>query len=228
MPTFTIEALVDRARVYIADDHDDQGGFLSTAAWVALANAQYAEEYRDMVRLGIISPAPTDTAFTSYTTSVNSVLATIGVAEDLGSGQMRVIDPFQSAYGRKMWGYTEGGTPIAWTAHATGDTVTYTLEPRTTGSYVVRTIAVPSAFSTLASTVDLPFGSDEHFVLGLARRAKLKDGSASAHLERLYAESTAQRNMYHHGRINSDAPRVRKVVPTTRQWTTDPRMWRYH
>lgn len=226
MAFYTLRQLVDRARVYIADDHDDTPGFISDDAWLAIASAVYADEYRDMVRLGIISPAPTDTTFTSYTTTVDGVLATVGVAEDLGNGNIRLLTPYQSENGRAFWGHSDG-TPVTWTAHGVGDEITYTLEPRVTGNYIVRTIAIPDVLAGMTNEVELPYGCDEHFVLALARKAKLKDGSASALLEKLYLEAEARRNMSHFGRLNTDSPRVRRTQPQFR-WSTDPRAWRYH
>jgi hypothetical protein len=230
MPAFTVEALVNRARVYISDDHNDSEGFISETAWLAIFNAQYADEYRDWVRTALISPAHTDTAFTAYTTSVEDILAIVGVAEDLGSGRMRVIKPSQSAIGRApFWGYTEGA-PEHWFATGTADELTVTLEPRITGSYVVRTIALPTIPTAFDDELDIPYGVDEHFVLGMARRAKLKDGSASTHLERMFAESEARRNFQAFSRSMNDSPRVRKVTPSAPQgssFPTDPRLWRY-
>lgn len=229
MPSFPWEDLINRARVYVDDDHDDDGGWIDPADWLNIGFAEYQSQYRNWVRMGLISPAPSEATFTTYTTTVNGVLATIGVAEDLGDGRLRVITPAQSAHGRSpFWGYTDG-TPSWWYAHGTADNLVYTLEPRTTGNYLVRYIATPTAPTLVTDTVDLPFGGDERLVLGMARRAKLKDGSASALLNGLIAEADAQLNMQAFGRANGDSPRVRKVPRTAPQvsFPRDPRDWWY-
>jgi hypothetical protein len=229
MAEFTVEQIVNRARVYISDDHDDNGGFIAPERWVDIFNAEYTSQYAEWVRSALISPAPEDETFSTHTTTVEGVLALIGVAEDLGGGSVRVLKPAQSTWGRSpFWGYSSGNAEY-WTAHGTDD-LTLTLEPRVDASYFARYIPIPELPAELADEVDVPFGQDERLVLGVARRAKLKDGSASALLERLKLEADRDFAFRAHGRANGDAPRVRRVretAPRVTGWETDPRMWRY-
>lgn len=233
----TLQELVDRARVYLDDDHTDDEGWLSPESWVALCNVEYAQLYRRWVRQGLIAPAWTDAAFTGHTATIPSdlsgggVLATIGVAENLGSGRYRLLTPAQSHYGRSpTLGYTTGASSH-WYATGTGDTITYTLEPRDTGSYFVRYIPTVVPADSLADTVTVPFGADERLVLGLARRAKLKEGSASALLERLIMDADAELNFAAFGRVNTDSPRVRtsryRDYSTAAYFPQDPASYRY-
>jgi hypothetical protein len=43
--------------------------------------------------MGLIAPAWTDSSFTGHTTAITGVLAVLGVAQDLGSNQLRVLTP---------------------------------------------------------------------------------------------------------------------------------------
>lgn len=230
MAEFTVDSIVNRARTYIADDHDDNEGFIAPERWVDIFNAEYSTLYPDWVRAGLISPAPEDDTFTSHAHTVQGVLAVVGVAEDLGSGNVRVLRPAQSIHGRApFWGY-RSGAPEYWLAHGTADDLAFTLEPRQDGNYFVRYIPVPTAADALADTFDVPYGCDERLVLGVARRAKLKDGAASALLERLMLEADAQLKFRAFGRANGDAPRIRRTrepAPPATHFPTDPRLWRY-
>jgi hypothetical protein len=228
----TLQELVDRARVYLDDDHEDDNGWLSEESWIRLANVEYAQLYRRWCRQGLISPAWTDAAFTGYTTTVSGVLATIGVAEDLGSGEYRLLTPAQSVFGRSpTYGYTTGKS-AHWFATGTADQLVYTLEPRDSGSYFVRYLPTVTPADALEDSLSIPFGADERMVLGLARRAKLKEGAASALLERLIMEADAELNFAAFGRANDDSPRVRRTNRSHEAYQagyfpTNPAAYRY-
>ncbi len=227
---FTWRQIIDRARTYVDDDHDDGDGWLSEERWLDLANVEYQQLYRRWVRMGLIAPAWVDSAFTGPTMTIPQVvsgdggeddpyvydapgvLAIIGVAEDLGDGRLRPIRPAQSTYGRNPWWSTSPAAAAShWRATGTGDSITITIEPPHTGSYLVRFIPTVEAATSADDTVEVPFGCDERLALGLARRAKLKDASASALLERLVGEADAETNFLAFGRDNSDGPRIRRV-----------------
>lgn len=212
---FAWSALIDRARTVVDDDHDDTDGWISEAKWLTLANVEYAQLYRRWVRMGLIAPAAVDVSFTGPTTVIgdgeSDVLAIVGVAESLGGGQYRPLESAQSQHGRNPWWSVAPASPAShWKATGAGDEITVTIEPPDTATYVVRYIPTV-AYATLASaTIEVPYGCDERLVLGLARRAKLKDASASALLERLIQEADAEANFLAFGRMNDDSPRVRR------------------
>lgn len=201
---FTWQALIDRARVYIDDDHSDTDGFLAPESWLALGNVEYANLRKKWIRSGLIAPAATNTSFTGPSTTLAGVLAVIGVAENLGSGY-RLVAPAQPEYGQDpYWQSASAPTPQAtsWMASGSADDLLVELDPAHTGSYVVRWLPTVAYANNPASTIDLPYGGDERLVLGMARRAKLKEGAASALLERLILEQDAELAFTAASRIN--------------------------
>ena len=231
MATFTWSDLINRARTYIDDDHDEEEGWLSPETWLALGNVEYAVLFPRLVRAGLIVPETVDQSFSGPTVAVAEVLAIVGVAENLGGGRYRLIEPLQSTYGRDPFRSAVATSPaIGWLATGAADDVTVSLQPESTGSYVVRYIAVPEAATALDDEVELPYGCDERLVLGMARRAKLKEMGASAILERLIMEKDADIAMQAHGRVDGDGPRARPRqirASETNRWPWNPTMYRY-
>jgi hypothetical protein len=246
--TFTWEDLISRARVYVDDDHDqpDVGGWIALEKWLTIANVEYAQLYRRWVRMGLVAPPWVDYTFTgpAGTPGVQGpdadgdeepddpdewlaagVLCIIGVAEDLGGGQLRVLSAPQSEAGRNPWWSVRPAAPATrWLATSVGDAVTITIEPPSTATYVVRYIPTVDYATSASATVELPYGCDERLVLGIARRAKLKESASSALLERLIQDADAEANFLAFGRNNSDGPRVRR---SPRGFETDPRHYRF-
>lgn len=315
----TPNELISRSRTYMGDDHDEaEGGFLSPLSWLALFNVEYQRAFRQWVRAGLVSPAPTDLRFvgpqaktfatgnmgtflwngtfkavaagtagngvlvtlestgtgtgqliesttdplypagtvtfryqigvTTYghlntalagstliklvTPSTDTVrlfaagpsvygttyggldylagvLALVGVVEDLG-GSYRLIPPTQSSLGRSRFNYPQNAKAIGWEATGTGDNLTVIVHPEsTTSTHIVRYIALPARATVATTTYECPDGADERVVLGMARRAGVKEGGASALVERLIKEADADLNFTAFGRNNGDSPRVR-------------------
>lgn len=235
---FTWDQLIDRARTYCDDDHKETPGWITNAKWLTLAQVEYAQLYRRWLRSSLIAPAPVDAPFTGFTTVVTGVLATLGVAQDKGGGVVRLLAPAQSAVGRSpFWGTSQVVTPAAyWRADGAANDLTFTLEPQDpSGNYFVRYIPVVPYVTDSTTTVDLPYGTDERLVLGIARRAKLKEGSASALLERLLSDADQELAFSAFARVNGDSPRVRRVNRNTLihssavqlGFPTAPGLWRW-
>jgi hypothetical protein len=202
---FTWQELIDRARVYIDDDHDDDDGLVSPESWLAFANVEYAQLYRRWLRMGLITPTITQSSFTSNSTSFPGVLAILGVAEDLGNGA-RLLESAQAALGKNP--YVRGssapnGVATSWAATGAGDTTVIELDPHVDNysSYFVRYVPTVAYATSAASTVELPYGADERLVLGIARRAHIKGLTASAQLERLIMEADAELNFQAFGKL---------------------------
>lgn len=210
---FTYQELIDRARTYLDDDHNDTEGWIKPERWLSLANVEYAQLYRKWVRMGLVSPAPTDQTFTgTHTVNLTNVLAVVGVAEDLGSGSYRLLTPAQSRGGQSPFmGFTSSSPGCYWEAHGSADALTITLEPRpTSGNYFVRYISTVPYATALSQSIDLPYGGDERLVLGIAMRAKLKESGRSVALEQLLQQAEQELNFAAFSKLN-DSPRVRKV-----------------
>lgn len=228
---FQWQELIDRARVYVGDDHNDTGGYIAPTKWLTFGNVELAQLRKRWIRMGLISEKPTDTSFAGNTTTINGVLCLIGVAQDLGAGRMRVLEPAQSRYGRApFWTRIDANPAQWWQATGPADNLLIELEPRdTTGTYVVRWLPTLAYATDATTTVDLPYGGDERLVLGIAKRANVKDSHNSLLLADLIKDADAELNFTAFGRANNDGPRVRTARSTPRftGFSTDPSLWRY-
>lgn len=234
MATFTWAELIDRAKTYADDDHNAQSGWIKDPKWLSIGYAEYLKLRKKWIRLGLISPVATDVTFTTATTNITNVAILIGVAEDLGGGHYRMIPSGQAEHGQAPFWSTHLGAShaAAFEAHGEADDLTISLKPGNdaAGTYVVRYITNPTRPTLVTQSVTVPDGCDERLVLGMVRRAHLKDSGASVLLEKLIREEDEQIGFDAFGRLNSEAPRARFTRRTNRFSTgfpTDPRLWRY-
>lgn len=228
MDTYIWQDLIDRARLYVDDDHDDQAGWIKPTQWLNLGIVEYRLLYKRWVRMDLFRPPWTETVFQGPSTNLTGVLAILGVAQYYAGNNIpyRVLDSMQQRYGRAPFSSAWQNTPAnAWEAVGTGDALTVTISPPDqVNQYAVRWVSTPAVPSALTDTVTLPMGCDERLVLGMARRASLKDGQRSALLQRMIDEQDADLNMQSFGA----GPRVTVKRPTgLLSWVFDPRMWRY-
>lgn len=237
MASFTWDELIARARVYVDDDHDGPSakGWIKEDKWLTFGNVEHGKLRKKWIRAGLVSPAHTDATFTTDTTTVNGVGVLIGVAEDLGNGAYRVIPSGQAEYGNapfwSSWSMRGLNSPMFYEAHGEGDNLTITLQPEgVTGNFVVRYIPTLTRATSVSQSVEVPDGCDERLVLGMARRAHLKDSGASALLERLIKEEDEQIGFEAFGRLNHDAPRARRTPRSysfSTSFPTNRALWRY-
>lgn len=230
---FSWQALIDRARLYVDDDHQDNDGWIDNDDWLVLAQVEYADLYRKWVRMGLVVPAATDTSFTGPTKSLSGVLAIVGVAENLGTYK-RLLTPATSSLGAYPYWQGETGSSTSWTATGAGDTVLVTLDPAdSSGNYVVRWVPTVAYATDATATIELPYGGDERLVLGMARRSHLKDASNSQLLNGLIAQSDAELAFAAWGKTGKDSPRVRRVPPSVKtrmqqlDYPANPSFWTY-
>ncbi len=234
---FTWQELIDRARTYLDDDHNEDRGFMTPARWMTIANVEYAQLYRRWIRSGLIAPMPQDRALVeaaapTVDVPLEGVLAIIGVAEVTGNDdgsdlQYRVLKQLQPDYGRMPFRSNIVDTALGWEAYGTGDTITVKIYPPDPNlTYVVRYIVRPDYETDPDEEIDLPYGTDERLVLGIARRAHLKDSTASSLLNGLIAEADAEMNFTAFQRGGGQ-----KIVPvhsTPRNvMSSDPITWRW-
>ena len=224
---FTWRELVDRARTYLDDDHTETQGWVLDAKWLEIAKVEFMQLYRRWIRNGIVRPQPITTAIPLGQFSVTlpqdsdidagrpGVLAIIAVAENLNSyfRMLRCTANNRGAYA--PWVAPEQlqtGKSTGWTASGVSDSITVECSPRDSGSpYFVRWLPLPKLPTSLDEQIELPFGCDERLVLGLARRVHLKDSGSSMLLEKLITEADAEITFAATGRLDQDAPRVRRI-----------------
>lgn len=224
---FTWRDIVGRARVYLDDDHKETQGWILDDKWLELAKVEYQQLYRRWLRLGLVRPEPIVTQIhagqyfiqlpqdSDISAGSPGVLAVIGVAENL-VGIFRHLRSSQNNHGAYApWIAPEQqntGKATMWTASGISDSIKVQITPRDLGSaYFVRWLPIPPMPTSLDEQVELPFGCDERLVLGLARRAHLKDSGSSALLERLIVEADAEISFSAQGRLDTQAPRVRRI-----------------
>lgn len=230
--TTTWQDLIDRARTYVDDDHQDEDSWITPERWLTFFNVEYGQLYRKWMQASLVQPAVTQAAMTGSSMTLSGVLALVGVAEDLG-GSVRVLTPAQPHWGENAgWKSTTEAQGIARTYTATGfgDSLTLELRPNDTNyaNYLVRYVPAPTYATSVSASVTLPFGGDERLVLGAARRAGIKDSTVSREVREQIADFDAQLNMQAWGQIPG-GPRVRRNLPTrlSRTFTTNPRDWFY-
>jgi hypothetical protein len=232
--SFIWNDLIDRARVYVGDDHDETQGWIDPAKWLLFGQIEYASHlYPKWVRMGLVRPKPTDTVFAG-TAALTSVLAIVGVAEVM-SGDVRLLEPAQVSSGADpFWQPSSppnNGRALRWAAHGISDSLTVELDPPDSAtSYTVRWIPAQAYATDATSSVDLPTGGDERLVLGMARRALVKDGVRSTQLEALIADADAELTFT--ARARAGGARVRRIRRRAfpmrgRTWPANPNEWYY-
>src|SRR5690242_11822302 len=155
---FVISDLIDRARVYVDDDHKETDGWIDPAKWLTFFNVEYAHQYRQWVRGGLVRPMPTDTTFTGGSVTVNGALAIVGVGEDMGS-YVRLLTNAQTYGGPDPFWF--GSTPPTskadrWAAHGGADNLLIEVAPKDTATtYTVRWIPTVAYYTDSSVTVDL-------------------------------------------------------------------------
>lgn len=209
---FAISELVRAARVYKDDDHDDEDAWLDDADWLRLFNVEYALLYPRWVRSNIVTPQYTDTPLTATTTALTGVMAIAGVAK-LEDGRYTPLPHLQASLGRTPWVGSNPGQATGWLAYGSGDNLTIELNPPpsdiASATYVVRYIPRTNYFTSLAQTVELPYGADERLVLGMADRAGIKDSTVSRKVMEKMADADAALAFL--GNSRGDGARVRRL-----------------
>lgn len=222
----TTQDVINRARIYVDDNHKVTDGWKQPADWLAIAGPEIIACYRKWVREGIVSLATVDSAFTgpNYTFTAG-VIAITDVVESLGFGSYRKVEPASSVYGREpFWDNTIGtqGNSQYWTAAFGTTGYVLKLHPPDTASYLVRNIPEPD-ISTLASILYLPTGLEDYVALRIARKALASEGASSQAIERLLMVAEAEWKMLSLGTTLGDAPRVR--ITRRPHWGSNSRMF---
>lgn len=233
----TTQDVINRARIYVDDNHKVTDGWKQPADWLSIAGPEIIACYRKWVREGVVALATVDSAFTGpgYTFPAG-VIAITDVVENLGSGSYRKVESASSVYGREpFWDSTTGtqGSSQYWTAAFGTTGYTLKLHPPDTAAYIVRNIPEPD-ISTLTSVLYLPTGLEDYVALRVARKALASEGSSSQSIERLITVAEAEWKMLSLGTVQGDGPRVRithkpKWGSNSRHftWQTNPYFWYY-
>ncbi len=216
----TVLDCIRLAKAYVDDEHSSVEGWIpDSPTWLYWLNVEYAKLYRAFVSQSLISADPVDHAFTadgstSYVVGdgvATNVLAICSVHEDLGNGNVRFLAPMQPSAGQFAGQEAYPGTPTRWSASGMHDFVNLKLRPvPAAGNYVVRYIPDADILG-LTDTIDLPGGMIDRVILGMANRALIKEGSASAALYGQLKQADEDLAFMANSRILGAAPGARKA-----------------
>jgi hypothetical protein len=225
MPAFTVQSLIDRAAA-ISDMHD---GFVTTAQWLAWYNTERRAFAISMNRGGtlqdlVFNAVPVGQA-TQYTLTGEN-LAVVAVFELVdNSGRIRHLKIVPSV---DFMFYGPGGSTHFAKAEVVGfedansGGVTATnfrfFPPDNSGTYYVVTLKSPAVATALTDTDTFPMGLEERIVLGMARRALIKEESDTSAVDKLIREVDDMIEEYTWGRSFAQANSVRNVDSVQRGW----------
>lgn len=214
MASFTWDELITRARVYVDDDHSAEDNWIAPERWLDIGFTEWRTLYKRMIRNSLVTPDIQTAYLQGGITSINSVLAVVGVGQDMGN-TVRVFPNAQAIFGRGA--YWRGSTAptghsMSWAARGTSDTVKIELDPlpddltydalaTPQGNYLCRYIQTLTKPTATTDTVDLPDLADERLILGMARRAHLKDSANSVLLNDLIKEADAEMKFEADGKV---------------------------
>lgn len=228
MPAFLAQTLIDRAAA-AADMQDD---FVNEATWLSWLTVELQALTISAARAGWVLNGPQQQLIPvsslvgdTYTlTSPSGFLAVLGVWEVDASGLTRRVqfDNFVDVFRQLSTGPITGPA-LRFTASARvevgQDDLDIKLYPRpTAGQYAVIYMAMPAAVTTVSSNVLIQAGMDERIVLGMARRALLKEESDVVDISKLIGEEDAKVEELVSSRVFSAAPKVRNVDDSERGW----------
>lgn len=246
---FTYQQIVDRAKVWIDDDHDDVKGWIKDDKWLTIVFAEYRRLYRELIRRGVLAVPWTAEQFTitspASTTVPGSyqlagdVVAILGVAEVVSGGAYyRPLVAAQSAFGGAgLWqGTQQSGKPVYWyagldtSANIPDEPFIWFDKPDVGALYEVRYIPAVTAPVSLASNLQLWMDLDELLVCRVAAAAHTKDNTSSAALEKRLTREEQELAFKAFG-ATGESPRVRRVRPKERHtispFPVSPRDWVY-
>lgn len=233
MPTTTVSALIDRAKA-AADMRDN---FVTPTQWVAWASQERLALDLFLARSGWSLPLSSfnitvaGTEAGSYTVNpTGGVMSIVCVYQYDASNRVRMLeyqDPV--SFLRKVPGYT--GTPSGharyFRATYSGDNLTLNLypEPSTGETYTVVYLAHPKKLVVSApgtweeASIAYPLGWEERIVLGMARRALMKEESETRAVDQEIALWEQRIEEACWSRVLSTAPSVRNIDQNHYGWT---------
>lgn len=231
MPSFTAQQLIDRAAA-IADMHDS---FVPAATWLDWATVELASLFMAAARSGwVVGPiTPTTISPTDTYTMAAEFFALLGVWERDSGGRLRRlrVGTYVETLHQTAGGPIQGAaTEVSLVDNGDG-TVTFSFYPRPTqNSYLIVTINPPTRMTAVTDTVTLPAGLEERVVLGMARRALVKEESDTRAVDRLIQDEDRRVEEFAASRMFANAPRVRNTDYVDRGWSLNlvlppPTMW---
>lgn len=221
MPTFTVQKLIERAAA-LADVHDN---FVSAQTWLDWFNAEHKALALFKARanwldgtLELVSiTAPTNTFFT-----VSAPAAILGVWEVATSGRVRRLKRIDRIQAINMSGLSGPANHWYYTRDEDTDDLVVSLAPvPTSGTYVVYHLPATSDITSSSTTRSFSMGEDERIVLGMARRALIKEESDTREIDVEIRRWDQNVEELAWAKSIAEVPHVRNVDSEVRGWASD-------
>lgn len=248
---YTIQNLIDRARIYVDDNQKVTKGWKQPEDWLTIAKPEIINCYRKWIREGLIALEWVDTQFTGpiFQFPDKLPMVILGVAQLTSNGWRRLLPgqilfgraPFEDAPGNIVgpathWGASLGFVPVESDIPDVGLPGIYQVRlhpPDTAANYYVRYI--PEPIMTLTSIVYVPEGFEDYICLLIARKALASEGASSQAIERLIMKAESDMKLASLSNPEGDAPKVRITRSYRRKaldasinpYRTNPYNWYY-
>ena len=220
MPAFTVQQIIDRAAAIA----DMDGNFVTPAQWLAWFNPEQRALELFTARSGWVHDlATTVDADANYTITLTGVpLAVLGVYEVRDNRYRPLKFQNQVDFSRQPYS-TPADTGDAHyysiVTNSGSDSVQVQLYPKpTSGTYRCLYLTGRAVATAITDSYYWPLSWEERIVLGLARKALIKEESDSRPIEKLMAEQDAVIEEFCWNRVLAESPRVRNVDRTDRGW----------
>ena len=230
MPAFSAGDLIDRA-ASAADMHDL---FISPKEWYAWLNVERQALCISAARSGwvlngiqffTVNPS-TDLVAGAYTVP-SEFLAVIGVWEVDGAGRARRIEISNFPDSFHQTGVTiTGAADKVWVEDAFGEATNSTLfhfwPVPTANTYRIAVVKVPiEQQDGVIALMNYPMGVEERIVLGMARRALMKEESDTTDIDLAISREDQRVEEMSWSRAFAESPTVRNVDQVSRGWNKE-------
>lgn len=227
MPAFTVQTLIDRAAV-IADMHDD---FVKPEQWLSWFNT---ERRALSVFMATHGGSTRNMQFLTKTgvdleplasLGAGDFIAVVGVWEKQSTGQLRPLRlvEFVDNYNQDTGGNITGPAQTVSIEESINDgtevAVSLRFFPRDqTGTYFIVLLAGPPDVISVGGTASFPMGLEERVVVGMARRALVKEESDTTEVLKMIKEQDQLVEEYCWNRSVAQGKSVRNVDRLQRGW----------
>lgn len=226
MPSMTVQSIIDRAAA-IADMHDS---FVSPAQWLAWYNVEAKALELFTARAGYVQSLATTVDAVNGQIDVPSItglpLAVLGVYEVV-NGRYRPLklEP-QADFTRQSYSSPVDTGPAQTYTILNGissggntDDLHIQLYPKpASGTYRCLYLNGKLNASTVATNVHWVLGWEERIVLGMAKKALIREESDPSKIESLMAEADQRIEEFCWSRQMAESPTVRNLDETKRGW----------
>jgi hypothetical protein len=200
-------------------------GFVSPTQWIAWLNTESRALELFVVRSGWIEPQATTVDAVNFAITIPNPLAVIGVYE-VRDGQYRVLK-YQSQvdFTKQLYSspnITGDANYYTILSSSSSDDLTVHLHPKpTVGIYRCLYMAGAVPATAVTDSTRWPMGFEERLVLGMARRALVKENSDTQQVETLIAEQDRTIEAFCWSRNIAESPTIRNVDRAKRGWQSD-------